>query len=113
MANWGTREFDVLPDREAALTMIANLQKVYQQGAGKFLYAGRMIPAIAFECTKTAYPLENGDVLEVADVYSTAWEADGSRVQIFVNHTQTDVGCTLADGRKITVPALNAAMITR
>jgi len=108
MANWGTREFDVLPDREAALTLVTNLQKAYANGAKRFLYAGRMIAPIAFTCSQTDYPTENGHMLSIADVYATAWEAEGSKAQIFVNHTQKDVTCTLEDGRVLMIPALNA-----
>ena len=44
---------------------------------------------------------------ELPAIFSTAWENEGKRVQIFVNHTANDVTCTW-NGQHLTIPALDA-----
>ena len=112
MTNWGNHDFSRLPDREKALDLVANLCKFYRAGAGKYLYNGRMIPALPVTCGKVlAHLAWYGRDFAFPAVYSTAWQAeDGSRVQIFVNPGDSAETCTVA-GKQITVPARDAVMI--
>ena len=112
MTNWGNHDFSRLPDREKALDLVANLCRFYREGAGKYLHAGRMIPALPVECGSKAFELAwYGRSYLFPAVYSTAWQAeDGTRTQIFVNPGDTDEVCTVA-GKQITVAARNAVMM--
>ncbi len=87
MSNWGNHDFDIMPDKENALKFAANMQKFYSETAKPYLYAGRMIKAKEYRCEKMLYHRELGGSLEIDNVFSTAWETDGKKVQIFVNHT--------------------------
>lgn len=110
MTNWGNHDFSVLPDKDRAVTFAANMQKFYKEKAQKFLYDGKMIKPLETECNYEEYPLDNGKNASIPDVYTSAWEKDGERVQIFANHTLKDV-TVKAGERSVTVPALGAAMI--
>ena len=110
MANWGCHDFSKLPDKTLALTFAGNMQRFYQNEAKEYLYDGKMIAPVEFECEKLTYPhWENGYSL-VPKIYSTAWEKNGKKVQIFVNHTTNDVQIELR-GEKLTIKALDAKII--
>ncbi|MBQ8508626.1 MAG: hypothetical protein IJ493_01850 [Clostridia bacterium] len=111
MANWGNHDFEHVPDMDKALEFAANMHRFYESGARPFLHAGRMIKPLPCECGTVIYPGTQGDVV-VPKVYTTAWEADGRRVQIFVNHTDEAVVCRV-DEREIAVPAMDAVMMER
>ena len=112
MTNWGNHDFTRLPDREKALDLVANLCRFYREGAGKYLYNGRMIPAKPVACEKVHAHMEwYGRAFAFPAVYSTAWLAeDGTRAQIFVNPGDKEQICAV-EGREITVPARDAVMI--
>ena len=112
MTNWGNHDFSRLPDREKALDLVANLCHFYRTGAGKYLHAGRMIPAKPVVCNRTkAYMEWYGRDYSFPNVYTTAWLAeDGTRAQILVNPGDVSETVTL-DGLEITIPARNAVMI--
>lgn len=107
MTNWGNHDFSVLPDKDKAIEFAANMQKFYRERAGKFLYDGKMIKPVEFECGKVEFPKYGGKKTFLPEVYSTAWEKDGEKVQIFVNHTDKDVLIDFC-GKKVTVKALGA-----
>ena len=112
MTNWGNHDFSRLPDKEKVLDLVANLCRFYREGAGKYLHAGRMIPALPVSCgQKEFFMAWYGRNCAIPSVYTTAWEAeDGTRAQILVNPGDTDKTVTV-DGKEITVPARDAVMV--
>ena len=109
MCNWGTRDFEHRPDKEKTLAFIASLKKLSDEGADRFLVDGRMIPAEKYECADRSYPTASGYETTIPDVFSTAWEKDGERVQIFVNHTEEDARVRFA-GSSFLLPARSGVM---
>jgi hypothetical protein len=55
MNNWGTRDFEHIPDKEKALHLIRNLTRFYREKAKPFLHAGRMIPALPVDGGTVTY----------------------------------------------------------
>ena len=112
MTNWSNHDFDNLPDKEKTLMFIANLVKFYKEKAGTYLYDGRMTEGISFECANIPVHLFHYDNHEssLPVIYSSAWEKNGKKVQIFVNHTDEDIELSVG-GRPVTVKALDAEMI--
>ena len=108
--NCGSRNFDGGPDMEKVLQLVTNMQKFRAETDG-FLTRGRMIKALPYDCPVTAYPAHtfNGRPYEAPDAFSTAWELDGKRAQIFVNHTEKPVDITF-QGETFTVPPLSGAL---
>ena len=112
MTNWSNHDFSNLPDKEKTLSFVANLTKFYKEKVSDFLYDGKMTEALPFECGKIPvhlYYYENRESY-LPEIYSTAWEKSGRKVQIFVNHTDDDVTLNVC-GKSVTVKALNAEMI--
>lgn len=109
MCNWGTRDFDSHPDMDKTLDFIASLERLSASGARRFLIDGKMLPAHPYDCTATDYPTSVGTKTRVPDVMSSAWEKDGERVQLFINHTDVPVTVTLS-GETFTVPARGGVM---
>ena len=72
-------------------------------------YCGKMIKPHEYKCEYSQYSTEKGKVLDIENVFSTAWEADGKRVQIFVNHTAQKQTIEFA-GKTIVIEALDAVM---
>ncbi len=112
MTNWGNHDFSRLPDQQKAIDLVANLCRFYRVGAGKYLHAGRMIPAKPISCGQKEFFMEwYGHSCTVPSVYATAWQAeDGTRAQILVNPGDAPERVTM-DGREITVPARDAVMV--
>lgn len=108
--NWGSRNFDGGPDMEKVLQLVTNMQKIHKETEG-FLTHGRMIKALPYDCPVTSYPAQtfNGRKYEAPDAFSTAWEADGKRAQIFVNHTEHPVDITFR-GETFTLPPLEGTV---
>ena len=107
---WGGRDFTHLPDKGEILAFAANLAKFYRGEAHDFLYRGRMVAPLPVECPADDYQSRTHTV-SVPRVFTTAWEADGRRAQIFVNHTKEAVECTVG-GKKLTVPARDAVLLS-
>ena len=110
MTNWGNHNFDILPDKDRAVQFAANMQKFYKEKAFKFLYDGRMIKPLEIQCSSEEYPKYGNQTTVIPDVYTSAWEKDGEKAQIFVNHTLKDVTVKV-DGKEIVVPSLGAEII--
>ena len=104
MQNWGTRDFAHAPDKEKALAFVAKMTKFYREEAKPFLYNGRMIAGFPVECGVAPF----GHNLPA--VLSSAWEADGKRVQILINAFDEAIPCTVG-GKEITIPANDAIML--
>ena len=112
MNNWGTRDFENIPDKEKALRLIRNLTRFYREQAKPFLHAGRMIPALPVEGGTVTYfcRFVERDVVLPA-ILTSAWEsADGRRAQILVNPEDRDAVCAV-NGQTVTVPAMNAVLM--
>lgn len=110
MTNWGNHDFSVLPDKDRTITFAANMQKFYKEKANKFLYDGTMIKPVDVECGYEEYPLDTGKTTQIPDVYTSAWEKDGEKAQILVNHTLKDVTVKMG-GESVNVPSLGAVLI--
>lgn len=109
MPNWGCRDFSALPDKATHLGFIKRLMEFYRGSAKDFLFAGRMIKPLPVECPSVSVKTIFGYEQELPAVFSTAWEYNGKRAQIFVNHTANDVTCTW-NGQELTIPALSAEL---
>ena len=108
MANWGRHDFTHVPDFDKTMDFARNMRSFYEK-AKRWLHAGRMVRPLEFECPNVQFP-SNGRPLDIPSVFSSAWESDGKRMQMFVNHTDEPVVCRLCD-RDVTVGARDAAMI--
>ena len=104
MQNWGTRDFEHTPDKEKALSFVARMTKFYREKAKPYLFSGRMIEGLPVECGVA--PFGHG----LPEILSSAWEADGERVQILINAFDTDISCRVA-GTEIVVPANDAVLL--
>ncbi len=114
MANWGCHDFtpERLPDKEKALTFAANMRRLYDEdGAKPYLYDGRMIKTVDYECDTVLYENWQGEMIEpVPCVYASAWEKDGKKVQIFANHMDKPSTIKFC-GKEITIPAMDGIMV--
>ena len=112
MTNWSNHDFTKLPDKEKTLEFVRKLTKFYKEKASEFLYDGRMIAPVSFDVDTVTYHLHYYENREshLPMIYSTAWEKNGRRVQIFVNHTDSDITLDVA-GKSVLVKALDAEMI--
>ena len=107
--NWGCHDFSFIPNREKTLKFIANMTRLYSEGAKPYLFNGKMIKPLPYDCSKTFVTRTGDSKIEVPTVVSTAWKKDGRKAQIFVNHTDSDVSVTLG-GETFTVPALDGVV---
>ncbi len=112
LTNWGSRDFENLPDKARVLRLIANLTRFYGEKAKPYLYAGRMIPALPVDCESHKFSCLYVDhPFTMPSVLTSAWEADdGRRAQILINPGETDAVCTVK-GTQLSVPAMDAVMI--
>ena len=112
MSDWGTRDFEHLPDRENVLAFIKNLTAFYKDGASKFLYNARMINIPEIQCgTIDLYCRYIDRYATLPAVLCTAWEAnDGEKAVIAVNPAKNDAQIEIK-GVKYTVPAAGALLI--
>ena len=109
MSNWGNHDFGIMPNRENALQFITNMQKFFKDSAKEYLYGGKMIRTCDYKCECSKYSTENGRLLEIENVFSTAWETKGKQTQIFVNHTSKEQEVKFR-GKTITIPAFDAVI---
>ncbi|MBE6658827.1 MAG: hypothetical protein E7604_10320 [Ruminococcaceae bacterium] len=104
MQNWGTRDFEHAPDKEKALAFVGAMTKFYRDQAKPFLYNGRMIEGLPVECGVAPFGHNLPEIL------SSAWEADGRRVQILINAFDEEKICKVG-GKEMILPANSAKMI--
>lgn len=111
-SHWGLRDFSILPDKEKALRLIANLTAFYKEKAKPYLFDGKMTVPPTVECETVTFPISAPERdLELPNVIFSAWEtSDGSKALVLVNPLEKDALCTV-NGKKITVPALDAILI--
>ena len=104
MQNWGTRDFEHAPDKEKALAFVGRMTKFYRDVAKPYLYNGRMTRGLPVECGTAPFGHNLPEIL------SSAWEADGKRVQILVNAFDEEITCKVG-GKEMTVPGNDAVMV--
>jgi len=112
MTNWGDHDFTDLPDYQTVISFVGTLQKFYKEKAGKWLFDGKMIKTPAYETEKVIFHHRNGREIPVDAVLSTAWDKDGDKVQIFVNHTPDEQIVTMSDGNALVLKPYSAQMIS-
>ena len=112
VSHWGMKDFSVLPDKEKAIQMIANLTRFYKEQAKPYLYAGRMITAPEVKCDGITFGRRDSERnITLPTIFSSAWQAeDGSRAMILVNPTEKDIDC-FVDGKPVTVPKIDAVLL--
>ena len=86
------------------------MQKFYKEKAGKFLYDGNMIKPVKIIVPTQSFPMDTGCNAELPCIYTSAWEKDGEKAQIFVNHTDSEITFDF-DGKAITVAPLSAEIV--
>ena len=109
MDHWGGRDFEHLPDKDQVLRFAANLTRFAHGEAHRYLDRGRMIKSAPVECTSHEHT-SGSRIISIPDVFTAAYTDGEEPVQILVNHTGSDVDCTV-NGMTVTVPALNAVML--
>ena len=109
MANWGRHDFTHIPDFDKTMDFAANMRRVYEK-AKPFLHRGRMIKCPAFSCGTVSFPV-NGVPEEFPAVFGSAWEADGKRIVLYVNHTDEPAPVSTASGTELTVPPRDAVVV--
>ncbi len=111
MSHWGTRDFEHSPKKEKVYTLIRNLTRFYREQAKPYLYAGRMTAAEKIDCGKRVFRVQDENI-PLPAVLCSAWLGeDGKRATILVNPEEDDLVCRIGE-REITVPALDAVLIT-
>ena len=108
MANWGRHDFTHIPDFDKTMDFAANMRRTYEK-AKPFLHRGRMVKCPAFSCGTVSFPV-NGVPEEFPAVFGSAWEADGKRIVLFVNHTDEPAPVRTASGTELTVPPRDAVI---
>ncbi len=108
--SWEFRNSESDPDMDKCLQFAANMQKFLSE-TGEYLSRGRMIKPHPYQCTVRRYKMSNTPdfTCEVPDALSTAWEYDGRRMQLFVNHTDSPLQLSF-ENESFTVEALSAVM---
>lgn len=104
MQNWGTRDFEHAPDREKALAFVGAMTKFYREQAKPYLYNGRMTRGLPVECGTAPFGHNLPEIL------SSAWEANGKRVQILVNAFDEEKTCKVG-GKEMVLAPNSATMI--
>lgn len=109
---WGMRDFTLLPDRDASLTLISNLTRFYKDQAKPYLYAGRMIKSPAIDCDTLSFALRDTDrAVTLPSLLCSAWEAeDGTRALVIVNPEGKEASCRVGKN-EIRISPLDAVLI--
>lgn len=107
--NWGDHDFTKLPDKELAFAFAKNMD-AFRKTLGNTLICGRMIKPMPYECETEDFPAYRGYTYTAPVVFSSAWECDGKKVQIFVNHT-TKPASVKAFGKEFIVAPLDGVAI--
>ena len=108
---WGLPWSDPEPEQESAFQLLANLNAIRKKYP-EFLLNGRMEKlSVQFDCGESFILRQNGEKIPIPEVLAVEWAApDGRRAVILTNYQDKETTCTLA-GKKITLEALNAAVI--
>ena len=101
--NWGAPWADSIPDQDAIITLIRNMNQ-WRQGKWKeFLLYGAMEKPYPVACEKVPLHLEGVDAVPMYPaVLTSRWSFQGREAQFFVNYrkTETEMAISLQDDKK-------------
>ena len=114
MSHWGTHDFESAPDMDKALMLIKNLLELYNNGAKKYLYNGKMCEGDMVKCESITIPLFRGQpTITLPALLSSCWMAEnGKKAYIVVNPESVPVSFSIGE-EKYEVSSLNATMIIK
>lgn len=106
LSKWGQKNLDDLPIEEDVLLFIKNLRAFYIQNRDMMCF-GNMIKPLPYKTNEVVYlNTEYGRSYTAQEVLTVAYEANGEKMQIFVNYNTEDKTIEFL-GEKITVNALS------
>ena len=108
---WFTR---ISPEerRQEALTMLGNCCRLYREEGLEFLLYGRMLKPLKLDMPRRLLTLGKHPDLTVPAVPHSVWRApDGRVAALFFNPEREPHTIVLPDGRSVTVPPLDAAIV--
>ena len=112
-SSWGDHDFSKpAPDLEKTLDFAANMRTFLEQGGKEYLTDGRMIAPLPVSCAQVRYhrAADHSEVI-VPAVVTSAWEKNGHKAQILVNHTD-EAQTAEMDGKSYAVPPRNAVLVS-
>lgn len=125
---WGNECFEFHTEKEPALQILKNLNAWRQNGGKKFLHTGRMVKPLLIKCGKKSFVLEDGSLLSVDEVLTSAYEFEGQYAQFIANYNLNSVVVKLSKKCKVymdstlencvegveilEIPALSAVMVS-
>lgn len=98
---WGSECFKSHTDKTSALQILKNLNAWRKNGGKNFLHTGKMVKPISIDCQKNSFVIENGSLLQVDEVLTSAYEYEGERAQFIVNYNLHPI--TVRLNQKMTV----------
>jgi hypothetical protein len=104
---WGQRDFseNKLPEETDVLAFIKTLRDFYLENK-EIMCKGNMVKPLPYTTGEIRYACEYGRSYVAEEVLSNAFELDGEKMQIFVNHTKEDKQIEWK-GMQLIVPALS------
>lgn len=113
--DWGTVWEIPGPDQPTLLKLVRNLLRLRKGAAKRYLLSGKMIRPISCQQDGMFSLIRrDGTVVEYPRVLSSAWEdEEGSRVQIFVNYTDSDREILLERPCRLAAGKDRGAVVTR
>lgn len=110
--DWGNHDFSrPAPDLRKTLEFAGNMHDFYEKEAGEFLYDARMIAPERIGCATVTFHRKNDhSAYPVPAVVTTAWEKEGRKVQILINHTDEKQTVSVK-GVKVEIEARSGKMI--
>ncbi len=95
--NWCLKEFDVLPDRERTLSFVRDATMLRRTFGKKFLVYGKMVKPCAVTCENIAVykPFFPDYATDYPKIVTTAWEADGEKMQLLINYTAEETSASI------------------
>ena len=109
--SWGDHDFSKpAPDLEKTLDFAANLQAFLNEGASEYLTDGRMIPPFPVQCESIVFHRADGTEFPVPAIISSAWEKQGKRAQVLVNHTDEEQQAKIGI-RTLRIPPRSAVLL--
>lgn len=111
LSKWGQRDLVDLPVEEDVLLFIKNLRDFYMQNRDMMCF-GNMVKPLPYKTEEVVYwNTEYGRSYIAQQVLTSAYELDGNRMQVFVNHNTEDKIIDFL-GEPITVKALSVLKVT-
>ena len=111
-SSWGIRDFSKAPDEETVWRFIANLTEFYKSKAKKYLYNGEMLPLPDMDTAPYSFHCKYVETdVDLPSVICTAWKADDGESALIAVNPSVDAAEFEYNGKTVTVPALDAALI--